>query len=271
MEVIEQTTHDRVTQSASFRLEEATIDELHQAIPAGQTSCLAVVRHYLARVRAFNGVASARVTQDGAPTLESTGTVRAGAPLRFPCDTVKATTILPNLDRYRGPPLEFGRMEATASDPSVQQQFGMIVGIPNARQVNALATLNIRGERSVTCRGEIDRHPSLGQLPPGAPPVCEFFRHLPDALERAMELDPPTGGNQISKRCQCMVPCSRSRTRSIPRTCAQLAAETRPMISAIESFALKTARDFRRMTDGIDSPARCLVRVTEIRCANLLP
>ena len=71
-------------------MEEATIDELHQAIRAGQTSCLAVVRHYLARVRAFNGVASARVTQDGAPTLESTGTVRAGAPLRFPCDTVKA-------------------------------------------------------------------------------------------------------------------------------------------------------------------------------------
>jgi Asp-tRNA(Asn)/Glu-tRNA(Gln) amidotransferase A subunit family amidase len=63
MEVIEQTTHDRVTQSASFRLEEATIDELHQAIRAGQTSRLAVVRHYLARVRAFNGVASALVTQ----------------------------------------------------------------------------------------------------------------------------------------------------------------------------------------------------------------
>ena len=29
-----------------------------------------------------------------------------------------------------------------------------------------------------------DRHPSLGPLPPEAPPVCEFFRHLPDALER---------------------------------------------------------------------------------------
>ena len=86
-------------------------------------------------------------------------------------------------------------MEATASDPSVQQQFGMIVGIPNAGQVNALATLNIRGERSVTCRGDFDRHPSLGPLPPGAPPVCEFFRHLPDALERAAELDATYGRN----------------------------------------------------------------------------
>jgi amidase len=32
----------------------------------------------------------------------------------------------------------------------------MIVGIPNAEQVNALATLNIRGERSVTCRGDCE-------------------------------------------------------------------------------------------------------------------
>src|SRR6202030_975235 len=72
---------------------------------------------------------------------------------------------------------------------SVQQQYGMIAGIPNAGQLNALATLNIRGERSVTCRGDFDRHPSDGPLPPGAPPVCEHFCQLPDALERAAELD----------------------------------------------------------------------------------
>ena len=118
-----------------------------------------------------------------------------GAPLRFPTQTVKASTILPDLDKYKGPPLEFGRMEPTASDPTVQQQFGMIVGIPNAGQVNALGTLNIRGERSVTCRGDFDRHPSLGPLPPGAPPVCEFFRQQPDALERAAELDAAFGRN----------------------------------------------------------------------------
>ncbi|MGE0038654.1 MAG: amidase family protein [Xanthobacteraceae bacterium] len=180
---------------SSFRLEEATIDDLHRAIRTGEITCVDVVRHYLARVRAFNGVASALVTEDGAPVGEANGTVRAGAPLRFPRDTVKASRILPDLDQYRGPPLEFGRMEATASDPSVQQQFGMIVGIADAGQVNALGTLNIRGERSVTCRGDFDRHPSLGPLPPGAPPVCEYFRHLPDALERAAELDARFGRN----------------------------------------------------------------------------
>ena len=71
----------------------------------------------------------------------------------------------------------------------------MIVGKPDAGQLNALATLNIRGERSVTCKGEFDRHPSLGDLPPGAPPVCEMFRHYPDALERAAELDAQYGTN----------------------------------------------------------------------------
>ncbi len=182
-------------QSKPFRLEEATIDELHQAIKSGRTTCVAVVQHYIDRVRAFNGVASALVTEDGTPVPAATGAVRAMAPLRFPTKTVKASEVLPDLDKYKGPPLEYGRMEPTASDPTVQQQLGMIVGIPNAGQVNALATLNIRGERSVTCRGDFDRHPDAGPLPPGAPAVCEILRRMPDALERAAELDATYGRN----------------------------------------------------------------------------
>jgi Asp-tRNA(Asn)/Glu-tRNA(Gln) amidotransferase A subunit family amidase len=178
-----------------FSVEEATIDELHEAIKTGRTTCVAVVRHCIDRARAYNGVCSRLVSEDGAPVPEATGAVRATAPLRFPTETIKASTIFPDLDKYRGPPLEFGRMEPTASDPSVHQQYGMIAGIPNAGQLNALATLNIRGERSVTCRGEFDRHPSEGPLPPGAPPVCEHFRQLPDALERAAELDAAYGRN----------------------------------------------------------------------------
>jgi Asp-tRNA(Asn)/Glu-tRNA(Gln) amidotransferase A subunit family amidase len=179
--------------STPFRLEEATIDALHAAIRSGAVTCVEVVQRYLVRARAYNGVASTLVTADGLPVPAAPGAVRAGAPLRFPIETVKASTLLPDLDRYTGPPLEYGRMEPTASDPSVSQQYGMIVGIPNAGQVNALATLNIRGERSVTCRGEFDRHPSKGPLPPGAPPACEIFRHYPDALERAAELDAAYG------------------------------------------------------------------------------
>ena len=178
-----------------FRLEEATIGEMQAAIKAGQTTVVEVVRQYIDRARAYNGVASMLVTEDGMPVPQVPGVVRAGAPIVFPTETVKASEILPDLDKYKGPPLEFGRMEATASDPQVQQQFGMIAGIPSAGQVNALATLNIRGERSVTCWGEYDKHPSAGPLPAGAPPVCEMFRQQPDALERAAELDAEFGTN----------------------------------------------------------------------------
>jgi len=86
-------------------------------------------------------------------------------------------------------------MEPTASDSTVQQQYGMTVGIPNAGQVNALGTINIRGERSVTCKGEFDKPLAKGALPAGAPPVCEEFRKQPDALERAAELDAQYGRN----------------------------------------------------------------------------
>jgi amidase len=176
-----------------FCLEEATIDELHRAIKAGEVTCLEVVQRYIERVRAYNGVCSMLVTEDGAPVSQAAGPIRAQQPVVFPTETVKASAVLPHLDKYKGPPLEFGRMEPTASDSSVQQQFGMIVGIPNLGQVNALATLNIRGERSVTCRGDFDLHPSKGTLPPEAPPICEYFRQLPDALERAAELDAKYG------------------------------------------------------------------------------
>ena len=186
-------TAQQGAQDQPFRLDEATIDELHAAIKSGRTTCVAVVQHYIERVRAYNGVASLLVTEDGLPVPEMRGVVRALAPLRFPTQTVKASALLPDLHKYQGPPLEYGRMESTASDPTVPQQYGMIVGKPDAGQLNALATLNIRGERSVTCRGDFDRHPSAGPLPPGAPAVCEMFRRLPDALERAAELDATYG------------------------------------------------------------------------------
>src|SRR6266404_5218724 len=189
--MLDQTKGDKT----SFHLEEATIADLHEAIRAGKTTLVEVVQGYIDRARAYNGVACLLLTEDGANVAEANGAVRAKIPLRFPTETVKASTILPDLDKYKGTPLEFGRMEPTVSDPSVHQQYGMIVGQPNAGQVNAIGTFNIRGERSVTCKGIYDLHPSKGPLPKGAPPVCEFFRQLPDALERAAELDAQYGRN----------------------------------------------------------------------------
>jgi amidase len=177
----------------AFAVEESTIESLHAAINSGQTTCQSVVQAYIDRAKAYNGVCTALVTEDGADIAPRTGYVRAGAPLVFPTRTVKATTILPDLDQYQGLPLDYGRMEQTVSDPTVVAQMGMRVGIPNAGQLNALETLNIRGERSVACKGPFDAHPSTGPLPPGAPQECEVFRKQPDALERAAELDAQYG------------------------------------------------------------------------------
>jgi amidase len=179
---------------AKFQVEESTIASTQAAIKSG-TTCKQVVQAYIDRARAYNGVCTALVTADGGKITAAKGYVRAGKPLTFPTKSVKAATIFSDLDQYKGLPLDYGRMERTVSDPSVFAQMGMRVGIPNAGQVNALETINIRGERSVTCKGAFDAHPSSGPLPRNAPAVCEAFRQLPDALERAAELDAKYGTN----------------------------------------------------------------------------
>ncbi|HEY5810908.1 MAG TPA: amidase [Povalibacter sp.] len=180
-------------QMKDFNVEESTIEEVQGAIQSGATTCKAVVQGYLDRVKAYNGVCTALVTKDGKPIKAAKGTVRGGMPLKFPTTTVAASTFLPDLDQYTGLPLELGRMDATISDPSVQQQYGMRVGIPDAGQLNALETVNIRGERSVTCKAKCDTHPSKGALPASCPKTCEAFRALPDALEQAQALDQKYG------------------------------------------------------------------------------
>jgi amidase len=178
----------------AFQVEEATIDSIQQAIKAGETTCKQVVQAYIARAKAYNGVCTALVTADGANIKSMKGYMRAGSLLAFPTKTVKASTIFPELDQYKGLPLEYGRMEQTVSDPTVFAEMGMRVGIADVRQVNALETLNIRGERSVTCKGKFDAAPGT-PLPKGAPAVCEQFRQQPDALERAAELDAKYGSS----------------------------------------------------------------------------
>ncbi len=176
-----------------FRLEEATIEGIHRAIGDGEISCRGLVQAYVDRARAYNGACTQLVTLDGAPIAPASGPVRAGSTVGFPTSTVPVSSILPDFDRYAGIPLDLGRMEPTASDPTVQAQFGMVAGVPNAGQVNALSTLNLRGERSVACQGGCDAHPSTGELPADCPDACDVFRRQPDALERAAELDAEYG------------------------------------------------------------------------------
>jgi Asp-tRNA(Asn)/Glu-tRNA(Gln) amidotransferase A subunit family amidase len=168
-----------------FHLVEATIADVHRAIVEKQITCRAFVQAYVDRARAYNGTATRLVTEDDAPQYFPDYTEYKAA--------VLATAALPVTDPRKTLPIEFGRMEATASDPTVRQQYGMVAGVPDAGQLRALNTLNIRGERSVTCKGAFDRAPADGPLPAEAPAVCDAFRQQPDALERAAELDAQYG------------------------------------------------------------------------------
>ena len=215
-----------------FRLEEATIGELHAAIKAGDTTCVAVVQTYIARVRAYNGVASALVTEEGAPVAPATGTVRAGTALRFPTETVKASTLLPDLDKYTGPPLEYGRMEATASDPA------RAAAVRHDRRYS---------QRRPGERARDAEHPrrALGHLPRRfrSPPLagiasvrCAAGVRILSPFSRCARTRrrarcPVRSTIPISTRCRCTASCSRSRIRSTPRTCAPPVGAMRPTTS----------------------------------------
>ena len=59
-----------------FHLEEATINDIHNAIKGGQISCQGLVQAYINRAKAYNGVCTQLVTRDGAPVPSSRGAVR---------------------------------------------------------------------------------------------------------------------------------------------------------------------------------------------------
>lgn len=177
--------------AGKFTIEEATIDSIHAGIRAGDVTCSQIVEAYVERARAYNGACTALVTKDGAKVPAAMGRMIGGVDTSYPTETVAMSKVVPDFDKYKGLVPDYGRMEPTISDPSVMQQFGMVVGIPNAKQVNALEVLNLRGERSVSCKKECDV--ATGALPASCPAACDAFRKQPDAVEVAAALDKEYG------------------------------------------------------------------------------
>ena len=138
----------------------------------GQITCRGIVQAYIeSRAAAYNGVPSSSSPRRWRRRLPARTTAQYKAAVPDGHGSVHA--------RRRSDEDAADRVRTHGADrvrPAVQQQYGMTVGIPNAGQVRALGMLNIRGERSVTCKGDFDRHPSSGPLPAGAPEVCEEFR-----------------------------------------------------------------------------------------------
>ena len=157
-----------------FRLEEARIEDIHRAIKSRQITCERVVQAYINRIRAYDNMCVAPVN---------------------PTDGSDPMNHFPDVAKYTGTLLQPGVMQATISDPAKLQTYGYIRGVKNAGQLRSLSTVNIRGERSATCKATCDLHPSKGPLPSSCDQSCEAFRAQPDGLERARELDRQFGAN----------------------------------------------------------------------------
>ena len=125
-------------------------------VPGGRRRPISIAR------KAYNGICTALVTEDGAAVpagaRATCAPVRRSRSRRRLCPSERVTRTSISTQACRSSSAEWSRRSRI---PRVQQQFGMRVGMPNAGQVNALETLNIRGERSVTCKGELrSTHPS---------------------------------------------------------------------------------------------------------------
>ena len=68
-----------------FRVEEATIDDLHAAIRNGRITLVQVVQQYIDRARAYNGPSSMLMTADGRPVETAPVWERATARTRASC------------------------------------------------------------------------------------------------------------------------------------------------------------------------------------------
>lgn len=116
------------TPAAEFHLKDATIDSIHAGIRSGATTCEEVVKQYVARAKAYNGMCAALVAIDGKPIAPATATVRTDVPIKFPTATFALGNLVPDFDKYTGSTPDYGHMEPTTSAPSVQMQYGMVAG-----------------------------------------------------------------------------------------------------------------------------------------------
>ena len=213
-----------------FLLEEATIAELHAAIQAGERPAS----------MSCSNTSSACAPTTGRPACWSRKTARRSRSHRH--GARRRAAEVSDADRQS--------VDAAARSRPVQRPAARIRphGADRVRSIRAAAVRHDRRHaecRAGQCAGHAEHsRRALRHLPrrlrpcippraaaPGAPPVCEYFRQQPDALEHAAELDAAFGRNPIWKRCRCTAWCSHSRTRSIPRTCVPPAAATRATTS----------------------------------------
>ncbi len=210
-----------------FQLEEASIEDIHAAIRAGQTTCAQIVQGYVARARAYNGVCTALITPDGADVPAATGTTRAGAPLKFPTGTVAATDLFPDFAKYKGDVPDFGRMEPTMSDPD------RVAAVRHGRRhpERGAGQRARDAEHSRRAFGDLQRRIRRAPVDRSAAGRrAGGVRRIPQAARRARNgrgaRRASTAGIPISTPCRCTAWRWLSRPSTTRRTCAPRAAAT---------------------------------------------
>jgi hypothetical protein len=185
-----------------FRLEEARIEDIHRAIKSRQITCERLVQAYINRIRAYDGMCVTPVN---------------------PNDASDSNNFFPDVGKYTGTPLQPGVMQATVSDPAKLQTYGYIRGVKNAGQLRSLSTVNIRGERSATCKATCDLHPK-GRCRAAAVQLARHFAPSPTGWSAHGSSIASSAPTRISQPCRFTARRSRSKTSSIPKICAPRAA-----------------------------------------------
>jgi hypothetical protein len=134
--------------------------------------------------------------------------VRAGAAIEYPEKTVAVSSVFPDFEQYQGPPFEFGKMITSASDPAVQLQYGLRVGIREAEQLDALETLKIRGEHSITCKATSTAHHRLASCLPVCLQPARSSASNPMHWSAQLNWIRSMGAIRTWRKCPCIAQCS---------------------------------------------------------------
>ena len=123
------------TKTVPFRLEEATIDDLHAAIRSGATNVVAVVQHYLARVRAYNGGG----TNFGGNQMFTTIALPPSAPTAL---TLAASGVASNAATLNGTINPNGNAASGYFEWGTNVSYGSITALQSAGAGNGATALN---------------------------------------------------------------------------------------------------------------------------------
>ena len=194
-------------QGGAFHLEEATIADVHRAIQQAQITCRDLVRAYIDRARIQRRERSPRHRR-----WRPDPGVSRHVPRR-------CSAAIPNADGRRVHPAArlwsiCGTANRARTDGGDGIGSGRAAAVRNdgghaRQQSNQRARHpNIRGERSVACKGDRDRHPSQGALPR----LARRVRGVPEAARCARArrgLDAQYGNNpDLTAMPMCCIPFS---------------------------------------------------------------